>query len=129
MQALAPLNPLDMNAPMNPRCIIAKSKVSWPKVPSMSSTVMLEQEVTSKKSNKRRKVAAVVDRQDENTMLADVMVHLTSTSAEVQTHQTKSVQQSAYKCICDSTFNKNFNLTKHMKKCKVVLRIYQTQQL
>ena len=92
----------------------------------MSSLVTLEQEMTSKMSNKRRKVAAREDRQDENTMLADVMVHLTSTSTEVQTHQTKSVQQSAYECVCGSNFNKNYNLTKHMKTCKVV-RIYQTQ--
>ena len=92
----------------------------------MSTTVMLEQEVTSKKSNKRRKVAAGEDLQDENTMLADVMEHHTSTSTEVQTHQTKSVQQSAYECVCGSNFNKNYNLTKNMKTCKVV-RIYQTQ--
>ena len=105
MQAPAPLNPLDMNAPMNPHSVISKSKVSWPKGPPLSSTVTLEQEVTSKKSNKRRKVAAVVDRQDENTMLADVMVHLTSPSTEVQTHQTKSVQPSAFQCVCGKTFN------------------------
>ncbi len=117
MQAPAPLNPLDLNAPTNQQCIIAKSEVSWQKVPPLSSLVTLEQEVTSKMSNKRRKVEAREDLQDENTMLADVMVHLTSTSAEVHTHQTKSVQQSAYECVCGKTFNKNFNLNKHIKKC------------
>ncbi len=96
-------------------------------MPPLSSTATLEQEATSKMSNKRRKVAAGEDRPDENTMLADVIVHLTSTSTEVQTHQTKSAKLSAYQCVCGSTFNERFNLNKHMKKCKVQ-RIYQTQQ-
>jgi hypothetical protein len=105
MQTPAALNPLDVNALVNPQCIIAKSKVPWPKQPPLSSTVTIEQEATSKKSNKRQKVAAGVDRPDENNMLADVMQHLTSTSTEVQTHQTKSVKPSDFKCVCGSTFN------------------------
>ncbi len=81
--------------------------------------------MTLKRSNKRRKVAAGEDRQDENTMLADVMEHHTSTSTEVQTRQTKRAKPSAFPCVCGKTFNENFNLNKHMKTCKV--RIYQTQ--